>query len=106
MRASEEARDEEWRFSSSPSSVAATITSIRLTLAERFGGKIQFARNQEWSRGLLFISTDTQARYVWHCHILQHDNEMMRPFEVSYRTEMSTRPRRTLLRDLSGKRFV
>jgi spore coat protein A, manganese oxidase len=24
-----------------------------------------------------------QARYVWHCHILEHeDNEMMRLFEV------------------------
>jgi spore coat protein A len=24
-----------------------------------------------------------QGRYVWHCHILEHeDNEMMRPFEV------------------------
>ncbi|HEY4011671.1 MAG TPA: multicopper oxidase domain-containing protein, partial [Acidobacteriaceae bacterium] len=23
------------------------------------------------------------GRYVWHCHILEHeDNEMMRPFEV------------------------
>ena len=23
------------------------------------------------------------SRYVWHCHILEHeDNEMMRPFEV------------------------
>jgi spore coat protein A len=23
------------------------------------------------------------GRYVWHCHLLEHeDNEMMRPFEV------------------------
>ena len=23
------------------------------------------------------------GRYVWHCHILEHeDNEMMRPYEV------------------------
>ena len=23
------------------------------------------------------------GRYVWHCHMLEHeDNEMMRPFEV------------------------
>jgi spore coat protein A len=23
------------------------------------------------------------GRYVWHCHVLEHeDNEMMRPFEV------------------------
>jgi len=23
------------------------------------------------------------GRYVWHCHILEHeDNEMMRPFDV------------------------
>jgi len=27
--------------------------------------------------------TDYTGRYVWHCHILEHeDNEMMRPFEV------------------------
>jgi spore coat protein A len=25
-----------------------------------------------------------QGRYVWHCHILEHeDNEMMRPYEVT-----------------------
>ena len=25
----------------------------------------------------------TAGRYVWHCHILEHeDNEMMRPFQV------------------------
>jgi spore coat protein A len=24
-----------------------------------------------------------KGRYVWHCHVLEHeDNEMMRPFEV------------------------
>ena len=27
------------------------------------------------------------GRYVWHCHILEHeDNEMMRPYEVASRT--------------------
>jgi spore coat protein A len=26
---------------------------------------------------------DRPGEYVWHCHILSHeDNEMMRPFEV------------------------
>jgi spore coat protein A, manganese oxidase len=26
---------------------------------------------------------DTPGRYVWHCHILEHeDNEMMRPLQV------------------------
>jgi hypothetical protein len=26
---------------------------------------------------------DFAGRYVWHCHILEHeDNEMMRPFDV------------------------
>jgi bilirubin oxidase len=26
---------------------------------------------------------DTAGRYVWHCHILEHeDNEMMRPIQV------------------------
>jgi spore coat protein A, manganese oxidase len=31
---------------------------------------------------------DFAGRYVWHCHILEHeDNEMMRPFEV-----VGTRP--------------
>ena len=24
-----------------------------------------------------------KGRYVWHCHVLEHeDNEMMRPYEV------------------------
>jgi spore coat protein A, manganese oxidase len=22
------------------------------------------------------------GRYVWHCHLLEHDNEMMRPVDV------------------------
>ena len=22
------------------------------------------------------------GRFVWHCHLLEHDNEMMRPFRV------------------------
>ena len=27
---------------------------------------------------------DKKGRYVWHCHILEHeDNEMMRPYEVT-----------------------
>jgi FtsP/CotA-like multicopper oxidase with cupredoxin domain len=26
---------------------------------------------------------DRPGRYVWHCHILEHeDNEMMRPYQV------------------------
>jgi FtsP/CotA-like multicopper oxidase with cupredoxin domain len=31
-----------------------------------------------------FIATfDVAGLYVWHCHILEHeDNEMMRPFQV------------------------
>ena len=29
---------------------------------------------------------DLPGRYVWHCHILEHeDNDMMRPYEVSAR---------------------
>jgi FtsP/CotA-like multicopper oxidase with cupredoxin domain len=28
---------------------------------------------------------DIPGRYVWHCHIIDHeDNEMMRPYEVAY----------------------
>jgi hypothetical protein len=28
------------------------------------------------------------GRYVWHCHVLEHeDNEMMRPYEVKLRVE-------------------
>ena len=28
------------------------------------------------------------GRYVWHCHILEHeDNEMMRPYEFVARAE-------------------
>jgi spore coat protein A, manganese oxidase len=29
------------------------------------------------------VSPGQRFRYVWHCHILEHeDNEMMRPFDV------------------------
>ncbi|MEZ5258119.1 MAG: multicopper oxidase domain-containing protein [Ilumatobacteraceae bacterium] len=32
------------------------------------------------------VPGDTEARYVWHCHILSHeDHDMMRPFEVKPR---------------------
>ena len=31
----------------------------------------------------IIATFDTAGKYVWHCHILEHeDNEMMRPFEV------------------------
>jgi spore coat protein A len=29
------------------------------------------------------VSPGQRFRYMWHCHILEHeDNEMMRPFDV------------------------
>ena len=29
------------------------------------------------------VTSGQRLRYVWHCHILEHeDNEMMRPFDV------------------------
>jgi bilirubin oxidase len=34
---------------------------------------------------------DLPGRYVWHCHIVEHeDNEMMRPYDVVYRNYMPT----------------
>ena len=34
---------------------------------------------------------DLPGRYVWHCHIVEHeDNEMMRPYEVVYRNFIPT----------------
>jgi hypothetical protein len=38
---------------------------------------------------------DKAGSFVWHCHILEHeDNEMMRPFLVTQRTGGADRPRR------------
>jgi FtsP/CotA-like multicopper oxidase with cupredoxin domain len=38
---------------------------------------------------------DIEGLYVWHCHIVEHeDNEMMRPFVVSPRQQGGGRPRR------------
>jgi spore coat protein A len=32
------------------------------------------------------MTFDFPGRYVWHCHIVEHeDNEMMRPFDILYR---------------------
>jgi FtsP/CotA-like multicopper oxidase with cupredoxin domain len=32
---------------------------------------------------VLRISFTTPGQYVWHCHIVEHeDNEMMRPFRI------------------------
>jgi spore coat protein A, manganese oxidase len=29
------------------------------------------------------VSPGQEFRYVWHCHVLEHeDNEMMRPYNV------------------------
>ena len=33
--------------------------------------------------GTGFLHFDIPGRYVWHCHIVEHeDNEMMRPYHV------------------------
>jgi FtsP/CotA-like multicopper oxidase with cupredoxin domain len=34
--------------------------------------------------GVIVVRFETHAgRYVWHCHILEHeDNDMMRPYEI------------------------
>jgi spore coat protein A len=51
------------------------ITVIRLRFAEQDGS------------GFPFDATEGPG-YVWHCHILEHeDNEMMRPFKVILATE-------------------
>jgi FtsP/CotA-like multicopper oxidase with cupredoxin domain len=40
-----------------------------------------FANPKEVTR--IIATFDMAGRYVWHCHVLEHeDNEMMRPFEV------------------------
>jgi len=43
-------------------------------------GKTQCAPIRGWLRASLSSLKVTQGRYVWHCHLLEHeDNEMMRP---------------------------
>jgi spore coat protein A, manganese oxidase len=33
--------------------------------------------------GLAMSRVDIAGKYVWHCHILEHeDNDMMRPYDV------------------------
>jgi FtsP/CotA-like multicopper oxidase with cupredoxin domain len=42
-----------------------------------------FVPNQSYTGTNLFPFDPTEGLYVWHCHILNHeDNEMMRPFKI------------------------
>jgi FtsP/CotA-like multicopper oxidase with cupredoxin domain len=46
------------------------VTTIRVRFAPQAGGSFSF-------------DPKTGPGYVWHCHILDHeDNEMMRPYKV------------------------
>jgi hypothetical protein len=41
--------------------------------------------------GKVIAKFDREGRYVWHCHILSHeDHEMMRPFQVGALPKQST----------------
>ena len=40
--------------------------------------------NQTYAGRNLFSFDPTQGTYVWHCHIIDHeDNEMMRPLKLT-----------------------
>ncbi len=42
-------------------------------------------RNRSWAGRNLYQFDPTQGTYVWHCHIIDHeDNEMMRPYRVTW----------------------
>lgn len=46
---------------------------------------------------------DIAGQYVWHCHILEHeDNEMMRPFKVMAQTKIGMFRGGQFLRDMNG----
>jgi spore coat protein A len=47
------------------------------------GWKDTVRANQGAVTRLIAGFTDYAGRYVWHCHILEHeDNDMMRPYVV------------------------
>ncbi len=42
-------------------------------------------RNRSWAGKKFYKFDPTQGTYVWHCHIIDHeDNEMMRPYRVTW----------------------
>jgi spore coat protein A, manganese oxidase len=42
-------------------------------------------RNHSWAGKSFYEFDPTQGSYVWHCHLLNHeDNEMMRPYRVTW----------------------
>ncbi len=44
---------------------------------------VQLAPGERADLVVDFASSGFPGRYVWHCHILEHeDNEMMRPYEI------------------------
>jgi hypothetical protein len=46
----------------------------------RFGGRVP---GQRIAWAIHNFTEDAHGRYVWHCHIVEHeDNEMMRPYVV------------------------
>jgi FtsP/CotA-like multicopper oxidase with cupredoxin domain len=45
---------------------------------------VRVVPNQSYAGQNLFSFDPTQGYYVWHCHLINHeDNEMMRPYKVS-----------------------
>jgi FtsP/CotA-like multicopper oxidase with cupredoxin domain len=42
-------------------------------------------RNHSWAGRTFYDFDPTKGDYVWHCHLLNHeDNEMMRPYRVTW----------------------
>jgi FtsP/CotA-like multicopper oxidase with cupredoxin domain len=47
------------------------------------GSKTGVVRGEERPKKQEKASPGKEFRYVWHCHILEHeDNEMMRPYKI------------------------
>ena len=41
--------------------------------------------NRSYTGRNLYAFDPTEGSYVWHCHIIDHeDNEMMRPYRVTW----------------------
>jgi hypothetical protein len=80
------------RFPESPASVRR-ITACRCAPSQRnfiaicrpneVGSKDTARVNSSTVTRLIVPFVGYSGRYVWHCHILEHeDNEMMRPYEI------------------------
>jgi spore coat protein A len=74
------------RFDSFDYMTAGKLRFTTPTIApdeNELGWKDTVRANSKTLTRIIVPFTGYPGRYVWHCHILEHeDNEMMRPFEV------------------------